>query len=129
MAANPFNYDPFPKTAEFILEQKQLQDKFEYYRLHGSDGWDMEARAATIAGRAVPAAAHGGPGAVVEPAGRWVLYTYSDEVEAADIEEDAIEFTIKTVNDANMRDKLAAMGMRFVRVLGWVSTCTLAPMP
>lgn len=137
-AAGPPNPNNYPaKDPNFIYDQVEQQDQFDYYRTfgYGKEGWDPTRRSKKIARLAQPVRA--APIDVVEyfrrltrtPKARrlheWRIKQNRNEMEPSrrpHIPARRKIFTRDTLNDRAVRRLLSRTGLRFVRVLGWVST-------
>lgn len=137
---NPNNYPP--KDDEFIQVQKEMGDKFAYFRTYGigKDGWNPAKRQKAIAQRIQPSLE-------ARKANFRMGEAYPDTTDArymrelekrvrrvqrkklrpgrrrpiASMDPDKLQNTDFAINRPTVRARLGRARMRFVKVLGWVS--------
>lgn len=126
--ANPRGYPP--KSGEFDRRQRAAQDCFDYYRTVGDGNWNHQARRYHIVGRTQPVQSYTGPG-FPQPGSQAAddLVAQADlnyaqfrlGAQNASVPRAAQLFTRETLNAGSFRQHLRDVGLRFVKVLGWVS--------
>lgn len=127
--ANPHGYAPFPKTADFLEDQRVAQDYWDWYRrqgTHGTNDWQNQATNASINARVVPAVPAPGRrsalAAVPVPANRSIerRYRYGGPAPpngvATVLQQTNARVTLNT--PPNRADLAATGGLRLVKVLG-----------
>lgn len=129
MAANPalLGYNPFPKTPLFLTEQKELQDAFEYYRVHGPlSAWEIGSLTpggvAQILARRVPRVRRRDDPGPIGGLPRPALDPMNDIPGGPlDVKIPDRAFTRVILDTVQARRNLQTAGVRFVRTLGDVS--------